>query len=134
AYYYVNSVHGGSVLEAGALVIVVIAPALGFVLWAALFRHLMHAATLVQVVATVGLSVATLPVAALLFGNSSVTVAPGFAPSPPPTYDVFGVPITLDQVLVLAVVAAVVAVGWTFLRFTRAGLKVRALVDSQELT
>jgi branched-chain amino acid transport system permease protein len=134
AYYFFNSEHGWNVLAAGALVIVVIAPALGFVLWAALFRHLMHAATLVQVVATVGLSVATLPVAALLFGNASVTVAPGFAPSPPPTYDVFGVPITLDQVLVLAVVAAVVAAGWAFLRFTRAGLRVRALVDSQELT
>lgn len=133
-YYFLNSGHGWSALAAGVLVIGVVSPALGFVLWAGLFRHLMHAATLVQVVATVGLSVALLPVAALLFGDASVTVAPGFAPSPPPTYEVFGVPITLDQVLVLAVVAAVVVIGWGFLRFTRAGLSVRAVVDSQELT
>ena len=49
-------------------------------------------------------------------------------------YQVFGVAVTLDQVIVYACVLATVFFGVVVLRYTDVGLKVRAMVDSPAMT
>ena len=49
-------------------------------------------------------------------------------------YQVIGVAVTLDQVIVYACVLATVVFGALILRYTDVGLKVRAMVDSPAMT
>src|SRR5487761_1570040 len=71
---------------------------------------------------------------ALIFGNQAILTSPGLAPQPVRVFHVGGVAITLDQVIAYCCVAAVLAMGTYVLRRTRAGLLVRATVDSKAMT
>ena len=46
----------------------------------------------------------------------------------------FGTAVTLDQVIAYVCVLAIVIIGALILRFTEAGLSVRAMVDSEAMT
>ena len=63
-----------------------------------------------------------------------IEVVPGLAPVPEPVYQLAsGLTITLDQVIVFACLAVVLVVGGFVLRFTTAGVIVRAVVDSESM-
>jgi branched-chain amino acid transport system permease protein len=133
-YYYLNSQHGWSTWQAGLLSIVVLSPVLGLVLWALLFRLLRLASQLTKIVATVGLSVALPALAALIFGTTATLVTPGLAPLPVQVFNVLGTTLTLDQ-LIAYVASAVILLGGMFVLLrTTAGLRVRAVVDSEAMT
>jgi branched-chain amino acid transport system permease protein len=129
-YYFLYIQHNWNPALSAILSIFVIAPALGVLLWAVLLRYLTHAATLIKIVATVGLSVVIPAVTILLYGSPAITTAPGLIPAPAPSYLVFGVGITLNQVIVLASVCFVLIVGALILKLTSWGLTMRATVDS----
>ena len=129
-YYFLNSQHHWAILPAAAVSLLVVGPGLGLLLYGLLFRLMRQATALIQVVATLGVSVALPPVAVLLFGNKSILAAPGLAPQPVAVYHPFGVPVTLDKVIIYASVVVVVLVGAAVLRYTDIGLQVRAMVDS----
>src|SRR5262249_27766107 len=74
------------------------------------------------------------PAALMLFGNDTITSAPGLASQPEPTYKIFGAVATLDQIIAVGCVLAVVIIGTLVLQFTDVGLKVRALVDTEAMT
>ena len=133
-YYFLNIQHNMGITVSAVLSLVVAAPALGILLYFALFRFLRLSSSLVKVVATLGLSVALPAVATTLFGNISILVAPGLAPQPVHVFMVAGVPITMDQVIVYISVILTVVVGGLVLRFTEVGLRVRAMVDSPAMT
>src|SRR5580693_7399292 len=133
-YYFLNTQHGWSILPAAVLSILVAAPALGVLLYAVLFRHLRLASPMIKVVATIGLLVAIPSLAILIFGDQAIQAAPGLAPQPVAVYQVFGVAVTLDQLIVYACVVVTVVAGALILRFTDVGLKVRAMVDSPAMT
>ena len=133
-FYYFNTQHDWAIWSAGLLSIVVIGPALGAFLWAVLFRHVTNTSTLVKVVATVGVSVALPPITQMIYGNQPIETVPGLAPLPVKVFNIAGVSITLDQVIVLASVVILMVVGVFVLRYTSAGLTVRALVDSEPMT
>jgi branched-chain amino acid transport system permease protein len=133
-YYFLNTQHGWSILPAAVLSIGVAAPALGVFLYAVLFRHLRLASPMIKVVATIGLLVAIPSLAVLIFGNQAINQAPGLAPQPVAVYQVFGVAVTLDQLIVYACVVVTVVAGALILRYTDIGLKVRAMVDSPAMT
>ena len=133
-YYFLNTQHGWSILPAAVLSIGVAAPALGVLLYAVLFRHLRLASPMIKVVATIGLLVAIPSLAVLIFGNQAINQAPGLAPQPVAVYQVFGVAVTLDQLIVYACVVVTVVAGALILRYTDVGLKVRAMVDSPAMT
>src|SRR5579875_240528 len=133
-YYFFHTQQGWGIAPAALLSIVVIGPALGAFLYATLFRLLRNASMLLQIVVTIGLSVAIPPISDVMFGNPVISIAPGLAPEPVHVYKVFGAAITLDQVIVLAVVAATLIGGTLIFRFTSAGLMVRAMVDSPAMT
>jgi branched-chain amino acid transport system permease protein len=98
------------------------------------FRFLRTRSTLIKLVSSIGVSVALPAVAIMLFGNQAITQAPGLAPIPVKFWHVFGATLTLDQVIIYAFLAVVVVAGTLILRFTDAGLKVRAVVNSEALT
>ena len=133
-FYFLNSQHGWPILPAALLSLLVFGPALGYVLYALLFRHLSTSSTLVKIMATIGVSVALPPAVTLVFGLTNILEAPGLAPNNQPVFSFFGVPIGWNQIIVYAFVVALLLIGFILLRYTDIGLQIRALVDSPAMT
>jgi branched-chain amino acid transport system permease protein len=133
-YYFLNSQHGWDQLPAVVVSVFLAGPALGAFLYLVLFRHLRLSSSLIRIVSTIGVSVALPPAAQILFGNQTITSAPGLASQPEPTYTIFGAVVTLDQIIAFGCVLAVVIIGTLILQFTDVGLKVRAMVDTEAMT
>ncbi len=133
-YYYLNTQEHWAIVPAALVAIVVAGPALGIGLYFVLFKRLRLARPLIKVVATIGVSVAIPPAATLIFGNETILSAPGLAPEPVRVFDVFGVAVTMEQVIVYICVVLIVVVGVGVLRYTDIGLRVRAMVDSPAMT
>lgn len=133
-YYYLHTQHGWSIAGAAVVALLIVAPALGIVLYVLLFRFLRLSSALIKVVATLGLSVCIPPIARLLFGNVAVLKAPGLAPEPVTVFHPFGVPVTMDQIIVYGCVALLGVTGAVILRYSDIGLRVRAMVDSPAMT
>ncbi|MGO9458285.1 MAG: ABC transporter permease subunit [Acidimicrobiales bacterium] len=133
-YYFLHTQQNWAIAPAALVAVCVAGPALGVVLYFALFRFLTLSTTLIKVVATLGLSVMLPPLATLIFGNTAILKAPGLAPEPVKIFHVAGVPITMDQIIVYICVVLVVVVGAVVLRYTDVGLRVRAMVDSPAMT
>lgn len=132
-YYWLNSQHGWPTNLAGVVSIFVFAPAMGVVLYFALFQFLRGKSTLVKLVATIGLSVSLPALADLVFGIQSITAAPGLASLADKPFHFLGAPVTTDQLLVYASLAVVLVAGTAVLRSTDVGLRVRATVDSEAM-
>lgn len=133
-YYWCLTELGWSVVASAAFSLLVVAPLLGALLWAVLFRFLRLQSPLIKIVATIGLSVALPPLVHMIFGDEAVDQARGMAPSPVPVYEIFGSTINADQVITLVFLVLVVVLGTVVLRYTDIGLRVRAMVDSEALT
>jgi branched-chain amino acid transport system permease protein len=133
-YYFLNTQHGWDQLPAVVVSVFLAGPALGAFLYLVLFRHLRLSSPLIKIVSTIGVSVALPPAALILFGNDTITSAPGLASQPEPTYKIFGAVVTLDQIIAFGCVLAVVIIGTLILQFTDVGLKVRAMVDTEAMT
>lgn len=133
-YYWLHVEQGWEILPAAVLSILVLAPALGLFLYAALFRLVRLAPSLIKVVVTIGLSVTIPPLSNIIFGETEIIRAPGLAPEPVRVYRVFDTPVTMDQLITYACVVAILVGGFLILRYTDAGLRVRALVDSEAMT
>ncbi len=133
-YYYLHIEHEWGILASAALCLLVLAPVMGLFLYMAIFRYLRLSSQLIKVVVTIGVSVAIPILATMLYGTDEIFQAPGLAPQPVDVYQVLGVAVTLDQVIAYACVLAIVVIGALILRFTEAGLSVRAMVDSEAMT
>jgi branched-chain amino acid transport system permease protein len=133
-YYYLHIEQQWGILASAAMCLLVIAPALGLFLYMAIFRFLRLSSQLIKVVVTIGLSVTIPALANMIFGTEEIFQAPGLATQPVSVYHVLGVAVTLDQVIAYACVLAIVVLGALILRFTEAGLSVRAMVDSEAMT
>jgi branched-chain amino acid transport system permease protein len=133
-FYWLNTQHGWGLLSSGLIALLLVAPAMGIVLFLGVFRPLRHRSTLVKIVATIGLSVALPALALFFFGNQTISSAPGLSPEPVKFWNAFGATLTMDQVNIYVALVLVVVVGTVVLRFTDVGLKVRAMVDSEALT
>src|SRR3974390_3459221 len=133
-YYFLHTQHGWSIWSSAVVSILIAGPAMGVILYLALFRFLRLSSPLIKVVATIGLSVALPALATWIFSNVTIQQAPGLAPEPVAVYQFLGVPITLDQIIVYICVVVTVVAGALVLRFTEVGLQVRAMVDSPAMT
>jgi branched-chain amino acid transport system permease protein len=133
-YYFLNTQHGWNQLPAVVVSVFLGGPALGAFLYLLLFRHLRLSSSLIKIVSTIGVSVSLYPAALMLFGNDTINTAPGLASQPEPSYRIFGAVATLDQIIAVGCVLAVVIIGTLVLQFTDVGLKVRALVDTEAMT
>jgi branched-chain amino acid transport system permease protein len=81
-YYYLNTQRGWDQFPAELVAIGVGGPLLGAFLYVVLFRHLRLSSPLIKIVSTIGVSVALPPLALMLFGNETITSAPGLATAP----------------------------------------------------
>lgn len=148
-YFQLNqpTANGGlglPIVWSAVISILIVAPLLGLLLDALLFRRLSRAPIAARLVGTVGLLIA-LPAGALLvirainifFGAEMPDVAgdaglspPGIGPTPAKSWSIVeGVAVDSNQLAVVAV-AALAAIGlWVLMRHTRLGLETRAGVD-----
>jgi branched-chain amino acid transport system permease protein len=133
-YYYLHVEKEWGILLSAAVSLLVLAPFMGIFFYMAIFRFLRLSSQLIKVVVTIGLSVVIPVLATMIFGNDEIFQAPGLAPQPVSVYKVFGTAVTLDQVISYACVLGIVIFGALILRFTEAGLSVRAMVDSEAMT
>ncbi|HEY7105378.1 MAG TPA: ABC transporter permease [Acidimicrobiia bacterium] len=133
-YYWMHVEKGWGILLSAGVCLFILSPAIGLGLYLGIFRFLRLSSQLIKVVVTLGLSVLIAPVAEVLFGQNEIFAAPGLAPEPASVYHVFGTTVNLNNVITYACVLAIVAIGAMVLRFTDAGLAVRAMVDSEAMT
>ncbi|MYW62681.1 ATP-binding cassette domain-containing protein [Streptomyces sp. SID8379] len=145
AFYELHSGFGWPAVPTALLLVLIMAPLLGWGLDRLMFRKLARVGETAQIVATIGLLVA-LPALGLwvveLLDDAGASVLPaenqfglpGVGPSPARNWQLTdGVGIDSDQ-LITWVVTAVVALGlWVLLRHTVLGLKLRAAVDNRSL-
>ncbi|MFE4206941.1 branched-chain amino acid ABC transporter permease, partial [Streptomyces goshikiensis] len=145
-FYEVRSGLGWPAVPAALLVVLVLAPGLGWALDRLMFRRLARVGESAQIVATIGLLVA-LPAAGLwaveLLAEAGAPVKPaenqfglpGLGPSPARSWQLTeGVGIDSDQLITWVATALVAVALWVLLRHTRLGLRLRAAVDNRSLT
>ncbi|GAB2483426.1 branched-chain amino acid ABC transporter permease [Jatrophihabitans fulvus] len=133
-FYWANQTHQWNLGLSAFLALAVVAPLLGVILYLAVFRFLRNKATLVKICAAIGVSVALPAIAIMLFDNPAITAAPGLAPIPVKSWQILGTSIDLDTIIIFASLLVVVVVGTVVMRYTDAGLKIRAVVSSEALT
>lgn len=130
AFFWLRDVHGLSWPLAAALVVLVAAPVGGLLLaWVA--DSLAGASLAMKVVAMVGVLLAIQGGLQLLFPPGSMRQVQPFLPTD--TFELFGTPMTVAQLITFAVGVLATAALTIFLRRSRTGLAMRAVVDNTEL-
>ncbi|MEV5972445.1 ATP-binding cassette domain-containing protein [Streptomyces sp. NPDC051921] len=150
AFHELRSGFGWPAVPTAVLLVLVVAPGLGWGLDRLMFRKLAKVGETAQITATIGLLVA-LPAAGLwaveLLERAGAPVVPaenqfglpGVGPSPAVSWRPFealgidGVGVDSDQLITWLVTAAVAVGLWVLLRHTRLGLRLRAAVDNRSL-
>ncbi|MFE4632414.1 ATP-binding cassette domain-containing protein [Streptomyces sp. NPDC056773] len=145
-FYELHSGLGWPAVPAALLVVLVLAPGLGWALDRLMFRRLAQVGETAQIVATIGLLVA-LPAAGLwtveLLHDAGAPLKPaenqfglpGVGPSPAKSWQLTeDVGIDSDQLITWVATAVVAVALWVLMRHTRLGLRLRAAVDNRSLT
>ncbi|MCX5301524.1 ATP-binding cassette domain-containing protein [Streptomyces sp. NBC_00193] len=145
-FYELHSGLGWPAVPAALLVVLVLAPGLGWALDRLMFRRLAQVGETAQIVATIGLLVA-LPAAGLwaveLLTDAGAPLKPaenqfglpGVGPSPATSWQLTAdVGIDSDQLITWVATALVAVALWVLMRHTRLGLRLRAAVDNRSLT
>src|SRR3954452_15978081 len=114
-----------------ALVVLVLAPALGWGLELVLFSKLRRAGSLVQIVATIGLFVSLQGVAGVVWG-SGTTLSPRSL-IPHHSYSIGDFRASSEELATVLIVLVLCIALLAFLRFSVLGVRMRAVVDRSEL-
>lgn len=101
----------------------------GLVVQQLVIRPLLGAPTINAVIATLGLNIALHSVAGMIWGNETHIFPSPFSASPP--LPVFGVNVALDSALTVAAAVAMIVVFTAILKWTRAGIALRAASQNQ---
>jgi branched-chain amino acid transport system permease protein len=117
-----------------ATVLLVEAPVIGLVIERLIMRHLGGAATITNIVVTIGLLVTLLGIGSVVWAPSKFAATPAL----PRFYQanvltLAGTPIPWHYFIVLAISVAVAFGLWTLLAGTRIGIAMRAVVDDRDL-
>jgi ABC-type branched-subunit amino acid transport system ATPase component/branched-subunit amino acid ABC-type transport system permease component len=128
-FYELHDVQGWPWPLAGALCVFVVGPVMGYLL-ELLSRQLAAADRTLQIGAMVGLIVWIVSVTGILFSHTSGTF-PAFLPTS--TVRMLDVNIEWEQIIVAVVGFAAAGALYGFLRFTRRGVALRAVVDDPDL-
>lgn len=115
---------------AALVVAVATSAALGFIVYVCVFRPLRHAPVLAKVVASVGLVITFIALVERRFADSSSMRVPSILPREPVTV-VGDVTIPRDGLWLVAVVMVMALVMWTWGKYFRAGLAMRAASENE---
>jgi ABC-type branched-subunit amino acid transport system ATPase component/branched-subunit amino acid ABC-type transport system permease component len=128
-FYELHDVQGWPWPVAGALCVFVVGPVLGYLL-ELLARQLAAADRTLQIGAMVGLIVWIVSITGIMFSSTSGTF-PAFLPTS--TVRLLDVNVEWEQIIVAVVGFAAAGALYAFLRFTRRGVELRAVVDDPDL-
>lgn len=132
-YYYLTRQNGWSIATAAPFTILIVAPAVGLLLYLVLFKRLTHATPTVRLVSTVGLWVAIPALTRVVFPFASTEIfnPEGLVSSPadPNFLKVFGTYVNENQFVVIVSAVVIAIVATLVLRFTSLGLATRMTVD-----
>jgi ABC-type branched-subunit amino acid transport system ATPase component/branched-subunit amino acid ABC-type transport system permease component len=128
-FYELHDVQGWPWPLAGALCVFVVGPVTGYLL-ELLARQLAAADRTLQIGAMVGLIVCIVSITGLLFGDTTGTF-PSFLPTT--TVRMLDVNVEWEQIIVFLVGFAAAGALYAFLRYTRRGVELRAVVDDPDL-
>ncbi|HKN40661.1 MAG TPA: ABC transporter permease, partial [Acidimicrobiia bacterium] len=116
---------------AAAVAVLLVAPAIGVLIDRVLLQRFVGGSASSSIVVSLGLLVALQGTAVAIYGGETRSVAPLF---PTSTFELAGVRVGYDQVIVVAIALAA-ALGLTlFFRRTQLGLKTQAVVGDRALT
>jgi branched-chain amino acid transport system permease protein len=132
AYWALHSALGWAAVPALLLVVLVGGPLFGALLEFGLMRRLRGAPTLATIGVTIGLMLALVGLASLIWNQSSTRLVTGFF-SNTSNVGVFGAYVTYDEIMIMAIAVAVAGGIWLLLHRTRLGVAMRAVVDDPEL-
>lgn len=132
-YYQLTIKYGWGTGPALVVTLLVVAPLLGAVLAVGVFRFLRRTPVSIQIVTTIGLFVAIPAVLRWRLGTDNHFDAVGLWKGPRHVYEIFGAHLNRDQVAMILAAVVLAVVLAVLLRFTRFGLTVRAVVDSESL-
>lgn len=138
-YYDTRVRHEWPIWAAFVLSVLVVAPALGWLLDRSLFRHLRGARSIAKLVTTLGLLVAIPEITKLWFGGGASFGVKGIWPTTDeigqPTVYRFG-DYAIDGNQLATILVTVVAVGalTALFRWSQLGLRMRATVESPRMT
>jgi ABC-type branched-subunit amino acid transport system ATPase component/branched-subunit amino acid ABC-type transport system permease component len=128
-FYELHDVQGWPWPVVGGLCVFVVGPVLGYLLeW--LSRQLAAADRTLQIGAMVGLIVWIVSITGIMFSNTS-GIFPSFLPTT--TVRMLDVNVQWEQIIVAVVGFAAAGALYAFLRFTRRGVELRAVVDDPDL-
>lgn len=130
AFYTLHETNGVPWPIAAFLCVFVIGPLLGLAFERGA-RRLTLSSLATRVVATIGVLLLVQAIAALLFDPQIERRVEPFLPAQ--AFDIAGTAVTMDRVIVFAIGAIATAGLWFYLRVTRTGLAMRAVVDDAEL-
>lgn len=132
AYFFhtLHDNHGWSWPAAGATTVLVFGLVVGFVL-EGLTRRLGEAPSVISIVATIGVLLTAQGLLFLIYGSVAQPF-PEFLPTS--GFSISGVLVTWSQIISVAVATSAAAGLYLFLRFTRLGVSMRAVVDNTTLT
>ncbi len=111
------------------LVLLVVAPLFGALIERVIMRGLTGASEVVKTVVTVSLMLALLSAALLVWGGRKASLKTFVSGK----LSIGGAVIQYDRLLMLACAAAIAVLLWAFLRGTRMGITMRAVVDDRSL-
>ena len=128
-FYELHDVQGWPWPVVGGLCVFVVGPVMGYLLeW--LSRQLAAADRTLQIGAMVGLIVWIVSITGIMFSNTS-GIFPSFLPTT--TVRLLDVNVQWEQIIVAVVGFAAAGALYAFLRFTRRGVELRAVVDDPDL-
>jgi len=133
-YYQTRVEHDWPIWAAFLLAVVVLGPAIGYVLDRALFRHLRTAPPLARLVTSLGLLVAIPQMVQIWFGSSPAYNPLGIAPNPDRIFRWGDYALDANQVATIVVTVLVVVALTVLFRYTALGLRMRAVVESPRMS
>jgi branched-chain amino acid transport system permease protein len=130
AFYQLRTEWGWPTALSMLLALAVVAPALGVAIDRLLFRSLARASQASKVVVTVGLLILLQQGAEIIYGSGSRPVAPFL---PQSSIDLGSVQVGYDQIAIIVIAGLVLGGLTVFLRSSRLGVAMRAVVDDRDL-
>src|SRR5579863_1108230 len=114
--------------------VLVISPGLGWLFDRALYRHIPTASTTAKVVSSVGLLIAIPQTLLVIFGSTPRLNPPNLWLDPSRIeFHVLSTPVNGGELSTTVITVGVVAAVVCFLRYSRIGLEMRAVVESRRL-
>ena len=130
AFYQLRTEWGWPTALSILIALAVVAPLLGVAIDRLLFRSLEQSSQASKVVVPVGLLILLQQLAEIIYGSGSRPVAPFL---PQSSIDLGSVQVGYDQLVIIAIALLVLGGLTVFLRSSRIGVAMRAVVDDREL-